>query len=265
MFNYSKSQPQPSLHLITHTSVSIIITGQWNRTAGSNASDLETTRPPTLPGHLVHGCRGQTLWFEFITTNLPWPSFTAQHGHRLQLTAVAAGQRAPCDECDHSNRHQRLPALQGTYAPSPDYHTTVTHSTTASPFTQARQLANKSVSWIRVRDDHILTVDRLTFVADDRYQAFYAESTGMWTLQIKYVQARDAGLYECQVGAEPKVSARAHLHVVGESEGKEWRYPRKWVFKEAIGKNGGLLMGWWCITYHVPRCSAPDGINRGAE
>lgn len=77
-------------------------------------------------------------------------------------------------------------------------------------------MANKSVSWIRVRDDHILTVDRLTFIADDRYQAFYADSTGMWTLQIKYVQARDAGMYECQVGTEPKVSARAHLHVVGE-------------------------------------------------
>lgn len=34
-------------------------------------------------------------------------------------------------------------------------------------------------------------------------------------LQIKYVQARDAGIYECQVSTEPKVSARAHLHVVG--------------------------------------------------
>lgn len=71
------------------------------------------------------------------------------------------------------------------------------------------------MSWIRVRDNHILTVDRLTFIADDRYQAFYVDSTGLWTLQIKYVQARDAGLYECQVGTEPKVSARAHLHVVG--------------------------------------------------
>lgn len=34
-------------------------------------------------------------------------------------------------------------------------------------------------------------------------------------LQIKYVQARDAGIYECQVSTEPKVSAKVHLHVVG--------------------------------------------------
>lgn len=34
---------------------------------------------------------------------------------------------------------------------------------------------------------------------------------------IKFLlhQARDAGLYECQVSTEPKVSARVHLHVVG--------------------------------------------------
>lgn len=109
-----------------------------------------------------------------------------------------------------------------------------------------------------MRDDHILTVDRITFIADERFHAFYAaensatsgmqpgssgsatvlsatESTtlngnggsgngassggngnGPWTLQIKYVQARDAGLYECQISTEPKVSARIFLHVVGE-------------------------------------------------
>lgn len=92
------------------------------------------------------------------------------------------------------------------------------------------------MSWIRVRDDHILTVDRLTFVADDRYQAFYAEGTGMWTLQIKYVQARDAGLYECQVGAEPKVSARAHLHVVGELKRRNKGILVNGYLKRPLGK-----------------------------
>ncbi|KAG5679804.1 hypothetical protein PVAND_009342 [Polypedilum vanderplanki] len=79
---------------------------------------------------------------------------------------------------------------------------------------KVRQLGNKSVSWVRVRDDHILTVDRMTFIADERFQSHFVENTGVWTLQIKYVQARDAGLYECQVSTEPKVSARVHLHVV---------------------------------------------------
>ncbi|EAT40480.1 AAEL007794-PA [Aedes aegypti] len=54
----------------------------------------------------------------------------------------------------------------------------------------------------------------MTFIADERFQSFYVENSGVWTLQIKYVQARDAGIYECQVSTEPKISARVHLHVV---------------------------------------------------
>ncbi|CAH2009768.1 unnamed protein product [Acanthoscelides obtectus] len=77
-----------------------------------------------------------------------------------------------------------------------------------------KQLGNKSVSWIRRRDAHILTVDRYTFIADDRFQAFFVEATDTWTLQVKYVQPRDAGQYECQVSTEPKMSHFITLNVV---------------------------------------------------
>lgn len=60
------------------------------------------------------------------------------------------------------------------------------------------------------------SICRITFIADERFQAYFKETTKEWILQIKYVQERDAGIYECQVSTEPKVSARAHLHVVGE-------------------------------------------------
>lgn len=81
---------------------------------------------------------------------------------------------------------------------------------------RVKQLGNKSVSWIRRRDAHILTVDRYTFIADDRFQAFLVEATDTWTLQVKYVQARDAGQYECQVSTEPKMSHFITLNVVGQ-------------------------------------------------
>uniref|UniRef100_A0A1B0FQK4 Ig-like domain-containing protein n=1 Tax=Glossina morsitans morsitans TaxID=37546 RepID=A0A1B0FQK4_GLOMM len=78
---------------------------------------------------------------------------------------------------------------------------------------RVKQLGNKSVSWVRVRDGHILTVDRAVFIADQRFLAL-KQPDKFWTLQIKYVQGRDAGAYECQVSTEPKVSARVHLQVV---------------------------------------------------
>nr|CAD7392649.1 unnamed protein product [Timema cristinae] len=89
--------------------------------------------------------------------------------------------------------------------------------------------SRQTVSWIRRRDSHILTVDRYTFIADERFQAFLVEATDTWTLQIKYVQARDAGQYECQVSTEPKMSHFITLNVVGRvslhdssREGRDW-------------------------------------------
>ncbi|CAG7692176.1 unnamed protein product [Allacma fusca] len=77
---------------------------------------------------------------------------------------------------------------------------------------KVKQLGNKSVSWIRKRDSHILTVDRYTFIADERFQVLHNGDT--WTLQIKYVQSRDAGMYECQVTSEPKMSHFVQMEVV---------------------------------------------------
>ncbi|XP_064088012.1 inactive tyrosine-protein kinase 7-like isoform X2 [Macrobrachium nipponense] len=77
-----------------------------------------------------------------------------------------------------------------------------------------RNLNNNSISWIRSRDSHILTVDRYTFIADERFQAWHEEDTETWTLQVKYVQERDDGRYECQISTEPKMSHFVQFHVV---------------------------------------------------
>lgn len=79
---------------------------------------------------------------------------------------------------------------------------------------RVKQLGNKSVSWIRRRDSHILTIDWLLFIADDRFRIFLVEPTCTWTLQIKYVQPRDAGIYECQINTSPKMSHLVQLNVV---------------------------------------------------
>ena len=55
------------------------------------------------------------------------------------------------------------------------------------------------ISWIRLRDWHILTTGVLTYTSDSRFQVLHKEGSYDWILQIKYVQQRDAGEYDCQV------------------------------------------------------------------
>ncbi|XP_042241165.1 zwei Ig domain protein zig-8-like [Homarus americanus] len=104
--------------------------------------------------------------------------------------------------------------------PGPHFHptspTNVTTQLGAHAYLPCRikNLGNKSVSWIRNRDSHILTVDRYTFISDERFTSWHEAPTQTWTLQVRYVQERDAGSYECQVSTEPKMSHFVQLNVI---------------------------------------------------
>ncbi|XP_065566165.1 zwei Ig domain protein zig-8-like isoform X3 [Artemia franciscana] len=77
-----------------------------------------------------------------------------------------------------------------------------------------RNRGNKTVSWIRHRDVHILTVGRYTYTSDQRFTALHHRHNDEWTLQIKYCQARDSGLYECQINTQPHRSLFVNLNVI---------------------------------------------------
>ncbi|SPP84463.1 uncharacterized protein LOC117586430 [Drosophila guanche] len=80
---------------------------------------------------------------------------------------------------------------------------------------QIHRLSDKPVSWVRMRDNHIISVDETTFIADERFQSIFQEEHDYtWSLQIKYVVPDDAGGYECQMATEPKLSAKVHLEIV---------------------------------------------------
>ncbi|XP_052856357.1 uncharacterized protein LOC128264732 isoform X2 [Drosophila gunungcola] len=80
---------------------------------------------------------------------------------------------------------------------------------------QIHRLSDKPVSWVRMRDNHIISVDETTFIADERFQSIFQEDHDYtWSLQIKYAQPSDAGWYECQMATEPKLSAKVHLQIV---------------------------------------------------
>ncbi|KAK3854825.1 hypothetical protein Pcinc_038717 [Petrolisthes cinctipes] len=66
---------------------------------------------------------------------------------------------------------------------------------------------------MRGRDLHILTVGRVTYSADDRFQVLHSEETDDWTLQIQFSQPRDSGGYKCQVNSDPKIVQNVYLTV----------------------------------------------------
>ncbi|KAH8295242.1 hypothetical protein KR018_009092, partial [Drosophila ironensis] len=133
----------------------------------------------------------------------------------------------------------------------PPLNTTVQSGQHAYLPCKLNQHSGKPLSWVRLRDEHIIAVDHTTFINDARFASLLQSSvtataaTGApashltavnpsdvpvppngsaaekangcslsWTLQIKYVNLDDAGWYECQLATEPKMSAKVQLFVI---------------------------------------------------
>lgn len=77
-----------------------------------------------------------------------------------------------------------------------------------------QHLRNKTVSWIRKSDGHILFIGDIKFVDDKRFDLLPSSGYGDWTLRIQFVAAEDHGNYECQISTSPKLSKIFHLNVV---------------------------------------------------
>ncbi|KAL2725339.1 zwei Ig domain protein zig-8-like isoform X1 [Vespula squamosa] len=78
-------------------------------------------------------------------------------------------------------------------------------------------LMTLQVSWVRHRDIHLLTIGQYTYTNDQRFRAIHKAQSEDWTLQIKYPQHRDSGIYECQVSTTPHMSHFVHLNVIAYS------------------------------------------------
>lgn len=75
-------------------------------------------------------------------------------------------------------------------------------------------IGNKTVSWIRHKDTHLLSVGRYTYTTDFRFSAQHLPMTHYWQLRIMNVTYEDQGLYECQLSTTPIRSHVIDLKVV---------------------------------------------------
>jgi len=134
----------------------------------------------------------------------------------LSLLTLLEGRRGS-RALTTTNNNRRHAGSKGS-SPEFDSHVpanlTVQQGDTAYLSCRIFNIGNRSVSWVRGRDSHIITVDEETFISDDRFVSLKKAKESLWTLKIKYVSARDAGQYECQVSTVPKVSRWIDLVVV---------------------------------------------------
>lgn len=63
------------------------------------------------------------------------------------------------------------------------------------------------------RDIHILTVGTYTYTTDQRFQTAYHRQTNEWTMQIKWAQKRDAGMYGWYLPSVILALLRIHLSI----------------------------------------------------
>ncbi|XP_076305037.1 neurotrimin-like [Tachypleus tridentatus] len=95
-----------------------------------------------------------------------------------------------------------------------DRNVTVQLGKTAYLNCKINQLGDRTVSWVRQHDLHILTVGSYTYTSDQRFKSLHLEGTTDWTLKIQYTKKHDSGIYECQISTEPKLSLNYTLNVV---------------------------------------------------
>ncbi|KAK8383036.1 hypothetical protein O3P69_011508 [Scylla paramamosain] len=120
------------------------------------------------------------------------------------------------------------PTLPPVFDPRVSNNVTVTATKTARLSCIVHNLGNNSVSWIRHRDLHILSVGAQTYTSDDRFEAVPQAAKGDWMLSIKYALPRDSGQYDCQVSSTPPTARTVHLTVV-EPRAKILRAPEMHV------------------------------------
>ncbi|XP_049868446.1 zwei Ig domain protein zig-8-like isoform X2 [Pectinophora gossypiella] len=79
---------------------------------------------------------------------------------------------------------------------------------------RVKNLQNRTVSWVRHRDIHLLTVGRYTYTSDQRFEAQHKPRSEEWALRIRSPQRRDSGQYECQISTTPPIGYAVYLNIV---------------------------------------------------
>ncbi|XP_030246452.1 zwei Ig domain protein zig-8 isoform X2 [Drosophila navojoa] len=101
---------------------------------------------------------------------------------------------------------------------------------------RVKNKGNRTVSWMRKRDLHILTTNIYTYTGDQRFSVIHTPNSDDWDLKIDYAQTRDSGIYECQVNTEPKINLAITLEVTAEYDVRNRNSEKQYYNSKARAK-----------------------------
>ncbi|EEB15730.1 limbic system-associated membrane protein precursor, putative [Pediculus humanus corporis] len=90
------------------------------------------------------------------------------------------------------------------------------------------EIEDITVSWIRRKDFHLLTVGLATYSSDERFFTSHVLHPQDWALHIRFAGTKDTGLYECQASTHPPTSLFVKLQLV-EARAEIHGAPEKFV------------------------------------
>jgi hypothetical protein len=72
---------------------------------------------------------------------------------------------------------------------------------------------------------HILSVGKLLYSSDNRYEVVHRSNMDEYQLRIDYVQPKDQDVYECQISTKPVTAFHIHLRVLQDLDQGTHRNP----------------------------------------
>ncbi|CAH2076880.1 unnamed protein product, partial [Iphiclides podalirius] len=190
-------------------------------------------------GQAVSGVK-TTLWLSLL--------------HGFMFLVADSGTESPSDRTtiDISSRRFRAEFLQEWHeaADSPYFDPSTPRNITGLVghpvrlLCRVKNLRNRTVSWVRHRDIHLLTVGRYTYTSDQRFEAQHKPRSEEWALRIRSPQRRDSGQYECQISTTPPIGHAVFLNIV-EPETTISSGPELFI-------QAGSTINLTCIVKHTP-------------
>lgn len=190
----------------TATNASLVLAGPGVSEAARTERSFRSAVPPPPQSQASGAHRGLSSSSSSLVVVAPPPPAGAS-----LVTGVGGSSGEPPSR---PSAYWDDPHFRPRFDNSTDRNVTAQLGKSAFLHCRIRQLGDRTVSWVRQRDLHILTVGTYTYTSDQRFHSIHLEGSEDWTLEIRYTQKWDAGVYECQVSTEPKMSLNISLAVV---------------------------------------------------